>query len=573
MNIKINYSPDILRFSPNNLLQSISPLNNKIVAVALVAFACLAACCAYIFLYRAESKKISPSNSQGASGTEVDAEIQLEDDTAVQKHQTNTAAESNGSGPSTQTSAQTLVAELNTGKPISCSVDNLLTSAKSHGGSIKHLNLSDIELTNEQLIELASHCTHLTSLTIRSSVVDRQTLSKLNLNGLESLDLSHCTHLTDADLVLLEGLTKLKVLRLAYCPKLTRAVYHVFRNLTDLHELDLAGCKGLGHRDMNDLLQFDSYKTLLLTGSHDNLSNDRIPQIPSLVTINLEDCHWVDGFVMRELIKLPQLKNLNLSGCQNFNENDLEDFKTCSLERFELRGCKQLAYKHLIAIGKMHSLQQLDLSDCNLPDLYLDPLEALVHLRFLRLRGNETLTGQFLAKLHNVNQLTILDVSNCYNIQQYSKDHLSRLPMNYTQHDFFQRLSDHRKLRVLNLSGYHKMTDEFLEYFSGLVDLEILNLDRCSNVTDAGIAKLKALVALKELRLSGTRITNNGLAHISGLSNLEHLVVQDCTSIDNKGLKHLTPLSKLRSLNVMGCPSITPAGTAQLKNTVEIIRY
>jgi hypothetical protein len=66
--------------------------------------------------------------------------------------------------------------------------------------------------------------------------------------------------------------------------------------------------------------------------------------------------------------------------------------------------------------------------------------------------------------------------------------------------------------------------------------------------------------ALQALRLKGKHITNDSLAHISGLHGLQSLEIVG-TSVTEQGLRHLTGLLALRQLNLNGA-DIGDAATA-----------
>ena len=66
-----------------------------------------------------------------------------------------------------------------------------------------------------------------------------------------------------------------------------------------------------------------------------------------------------------------------------------------------------------------------------------------------------------------------------------------------------------------------QITDEGLVHLTGMTDLRALDLTLCTNVTDAGLVHLKQLTKLEELVLNGTQITDAGLVHLAGLTKLK----------------------------------------------------
>jgi hypothetical protein len=71
---------------------------------------------------------------------------------------------------------------------------------------------------------------------------------------------------------------------------------------------------------------------------------------------------------------------------------------------------------------------------------------------------------------------------------------------------------------------------------------------------------------LQYLQLSGTRVTNAGLAHLQRLTGLRVLWLYD-TRINDQGLVHLQGLTNLRVLNLRGT-LVSPGGVDALQQTL-----
>jgi internalin A len=106
-------------------------------------------------------------------------------------------------------------------------------------------------------------------------------------------------------------------------------------------------------------------------------------------------------------------------------------------------------------------------------------------------------------------------------------------------------------------------SDEILAQVGHLGGLEILSLSG-SRVSDAGLVHLSGLTQLKRLVLDDTRITDAGLAHLEGLYQLETLTLAR-TAITDAGLAHLKRLTRLKELDLSGTQS-TGSGLAHLEN-------
>ena len=87
-----------------------------------------------------------------------------------------------------------------------------------------------------------------------------------------------------------------------------------------------------------------------------------------------------------------------------------------------------------------------------------------------------------------------------------------------------------------------------------------------SQITDAGLVHLKALINLDELYLSNTQVTDVGLVHLKELTNLQKLYLWD-TQVTDAGLLHLKGLTNLEYLYLHNTP-VTDAGVRELKKAL-----
>ncbi len=84
-----------------------------------------------------------------------------------------------------------------------------------------------------------------------------------------------------------------------------------------------------------------------------------------------------------------------------------------------------------------------------------------------------------------------------------------------------------------------------------------------SNCTDADLACLRELKAIRTLTLHNTQVTDAGLVHLNCLSRLAHLDVRN-TRITDLGLSQLNGLTQLTVLQYDGS-RVTEAGASKLK--------
>jgi hypothetical protein len=129
--------------------------------------------------------------------------------------------------------------------------------------------------------------------------------------------------------------------------------------------------------------------------------------------------------------------------------------------------------------------------------------------------------------------------------------------------DNLRTLERHAGLQHLDLS-FTQLTDAGLARLKGFVLLRQLDLEGCEQLTDAGLAHLAGLTALQQLTLEGcAKIGDAGLAHLVGLTALQQLNLRWCTRVTDAGLAHLSRCTDLRHLHLWNT-RLTDAGLAAL---------
>jgi hypothetical protein len=108
-------------------------------------------------------------------------------------------------------------------------------------------------------------------------------------------------------------------------------------------------------------------------------------------------------------------------------------------------------------------------------------------------------------------------------------------------------LTELRELRLFGTSKVPQIGDAGLLHLRGLRRLERVEL-HYTRLTDAGLAAFATLPRLRELSLEGNRITGTGLVHLSGLP-IERLFLGG-EPLTAEGLRHLAALPRLRDLDL-----------------------
>jgi internalin A len=108
-------------------------------------------------------------------------------------------------------------------------------------------------------------------------------------------------------------------------------------------------------------------------------------------------------------------------------------------------------------------------------------------------------------------------------------------------------------LQALSLM-HSKVTDDGLRHIAGLTKLRWLSLGGAQNVTNKGLIHLKDLKSLEDLTIEATRTTAEGLVHLQGLTKLRRLRLANEVQAQEQavGLKYLANMTELRTLDARG---------------------
>lgn len=87
-----------------------------------------------------------------------------------------------------------------------------------------------------------------------------------------------------------------------------------------------------------------------------------------------------------------------------------------------------------------------------------------------------------------------------------------------------------------------------------------------TRITDQGVARLTGLGKLRKLTLSSTKITNAALGHLAGCPKLTDLYLVQ-TAIDDQAIDVLATMTNLRKLGLSGT-DLSPAGVERLRESL-----
>lgn len=292
-----------------------------------------------------------------------------------------------------------------------------------------------------------------------------------------------------------------------------------------------------------------------------------LERLPGLESLTLRCMDSADA-LLQQLPRLRVLRHLDLSFNHGFEEAGVRAILQCrELRSLSLEGCQQLHGRLLARLHELPQLEILDLSaidgmnwragtaDIDLPEARA----ALEHARRLAGQGGMGPSDAAIEGLARCPKLRTLDIGN---------GHWTGAGL--------AELGALRSLRELNAFGGHDPSTGFVaslpkelerlelcgeygdalctEIATHLPNLRHLNLAACYQITERGLAALLANRALRSLDLRQMRGLGPGFAAVLAKgAHLERLDLRHSDALDADGLRALQQLPNLRVLDVSWC--------------------
>lgn len=255
-----------------------------------------------------------------------------------------------------------------------------------------------------------------------------------------------------------------------------------------------------------------------------------LASLNSLESVTIDRCQITDA-QLTFLTKLPLLKRVSMSGCE-FNGNFLPALEALPrLEMLTLREIKGLRGRNIVLfLGGATRIQWLDLSSNDLLDRDLTGLSNLSKCQYLTLDSNR-LTSKACSGIGRMVSLQALDLSNTLVDDGGIRD--------------LSLLTGLRSLRLANTAVGDGLRD--LAAFDNLERLDLAN----TRVGDACCQGIVRSAHVKDLNLSSTLITDQGITSFSKLKYLEILIVAH-VGITDVSVATLVGLKNLVRLDVTG---------------------
>lgn len=210
--------------------------------------------------------------------------------------------------------------------------EHIIRELQRVGKSIKSLDLSGIKEISLENMELFTKLfPNLETLNLtRVSVTDAILHSLAQLKNLNSIDLSHCSAISDTGCQHIASFQNLRSLTLAWCCEITDVGVEHIMTLTNLQNLNLEGSwtlTGKGFRNIGQL-QYLEHLRLNCCNKIGDLGLQYISQVQNLKSLEIEGFFEVSNSGFQSLTSLKNLNSLKMHCCYKITDSALE----CLLE-------------------------------------------------------------------------------------------------------------------------------------------------------------------------------------------------------------------------------------------------
>ncbi|MGH9372854.1 MAG: hypothetical protein ACRD15_15120 [Vicinamibacterales bacterium] len=367
--------------------------------------------------------------------------------------------------------------------------------------SLQHLDLTGTSVTDAGL-EVLRHLPELRTLSLAWNRVTEAGIRVLaHCDELEHVNLGASAEIGDAAARALAGKRKLRHLRIA----LTDAGLPLLHELPVFKswqggeaELGLVGHKSLPNHlslrgtftdaGMRHLRGLDGLFGLDIDDSHLAITAAGLEPLISLAHLGVLGVDAKDGW-MPYIAQMPHLRALGAQDTTAGDEGFLALSGSRSIEYIWGRRCHNLRKRGFIALATMPALRGLSVSCLNVDDEGISILPSFPALKELMPMD---VPDQGYRHIGRCERLESLILMYCRDTTDAATEHITGL----------------RNLSYY-FNSYTTITDRTPELLSTMDSLERITFDTCHSLTNAGIARLARLPKLRELRVSGRRVTSD----------------------------------------------------------------
>ncbi len=435
--------------------------------------------------------------------------------------------------------------------------------------SLKRLFFYGERITNKGLQPL-SKLTALERLAIGGKCVDDDCLAYLaDMKSLQYLSLMG-ENFSDKGLVQVKALPALRILNLTHVPITDEGL----RNLSGHPSLENLGLFNtrITNKGLVYLESLPSLKKLNIGNMNNDLKNPPVSD---------------DGMV--HIAKLQKLEYLDLPNTGISDKGLVDVAKLRNLKHLWVCGSSNspLTDKALQHVSSMTNLEFLLIHGTGFTDEGMGCLAKLSYLRELHLCGN-SITDAGLAKLKTLQSLEKLKLVS-ENITMSGLSHLNAMTQmsdlylhGVAQDDSGMDISGLRNLEKLTLTLKKtrkgkiriqgELRDEDLACLANLKHLKWLHIGNIpkTRITDAGMAHLAGLTNMEQLGIGSPYLTDKSLTYLRNMKRMQRMTIAG--NFTDEGLKYLENLRDLVNLTIYSSNNFSSAAIDSLKDKLPNIR-
>ena len=357
-------------------------------------------------------------------------------------------------------------------------------------------------------------------------------------------------------------------------------LYHVRaeKNLDDIPLISplidlIIECRYLSPSGKQKLSLFRNVKclTLKLDELPDLEFFSNLRSMPALSFLCVEDANDLTEDIVKRIASLDHLTELRFERC-NFTDEAIKNLAPMQQLRSLSISSSLVTDLGLEYLTSLNNLETLELYDCKITDVGISRLTALKNLKELVISPSsyspnlDNLTLKYIASLTWLKKLRL---EKCDGITEEGLEYLSGLiHLEELQLGWFY--ADLKSLEnLINLQNLSLICapPQSTQYLSKLLKLKTLRFG--SSIVEEDIQNLLSLKQLESLDLSHCKISDQSLQYLSSLEQLQYLDLS-FTDITDVGCSHLMKLKKLQFLNLEGCSQITSLGVGYLSELPEL---
>jgi Leucine-rich repeat (LRR) protein len=389
--------------------------------------------------------------------------------------------------------------------------------------------ITDLDLSNSQALtdDGVRHLARLSNLKrldlSRTAVTDRGMAVLRELPALESISLS-MTHVTDegarvfADCEMLrhvdvsathagDGVIKALAGKPHLSQLATRATDEGLAQLAALPAFRT--WRGSASVPMKLFTESGEPNFLNLRGPFTDRGMEHLGLLEGLYDLNIDDSRLaITAAAMKSLVALPHLERLSVHAKDDWmpqiaamprlrflliQDTEAGDDGFVALSRSRSialiwgRRCQNLRARGFRALAQMPALRSLSVSCLNVDDSAVATLPSFPSLRELMPMDVPDAGYRHIGKCERLESLVLM---YCRNTSDEATEHIAGL----------RHLTDY-------FNSYTRITDRTPELLSNMDSLERITLDTCHALTNEGVSRLSRLPHLRELRVSGNKVT------------------------------------------------------------------